>query len=120
MDMFGLTAAQLDQAGAHWTAREILQQPQLWQQIGALAAAEAPKVGALLGGRLERRDARVVLTGAGTSAYIGECLAPSLQQALGCRIEAVATTDLVSDPGRHIAADPPALLVSFGRSGNSP
>ena len=39
---------------------------------------------------------RVILTGAGTSAFIGECLAPYLAAKLACRVEAIATTDLVS------------------------
>jgi D-galactosamine 6-phosphate deaminase/isomerase len=124
MNMFGLPADELDRAGAHWTAREILQQPQLWQEIGRQAAAALPEIRALLDGQLAgnpaRRDARVILTGAGTSAYIGECLAPTLRQVLRCRVDAVATTDLVADPAANISSDPPALLVSFGRSGNSP
>ncbi len=120
MNMFGLPAVELDRAGAHWTAREILQQPQLWQEIGQQVATALPTIRALLDGQLARRDARVILTGAGTSAYIGECLAPALRQVLRCRVDPVATTDLVADPAANITSDPPALLVSFGRSGNSP
>jgi tagatose-6-phosphate ketose/aldose isomerase len=120
MNMFGLSDVQLESQGAQWTAREILQQPLLWQEIAQLVAIEAPMVHPLLQKCLGRRDARVVLTGAGTSAYIGQCLAPALRSSLHCRVEAIATTDLVSDPVATIVADPPALLVSFGRSGNSP
>jgi tagatose-6-phosphate ketose/aldose isomerase len=61
-----------------------------------------------------------VLTGAGTSAFIGECLAPWLSRAIGRRVEAVATTDLVSAPALYCERETPTLLVSFGRSGNSP
>ncbi|MFA9216470.1 MAG: sugar isomerase, partial [Sphingomonadaceae bacterium] len=55
----------------------------------------------------------------GTSAYIGECLVPALLRQ-GLRAEAVPTTDLVSGPQRFLQAEVPTLLVSFGRSGNSP
>ncbi len=61
-----------------------------------------------------------ILTGAGTSAFIGECLAPYLAARLPCRVEAIATTDLVSAPYLYFEAGTPTLLVSFGRSGNSP
>jgi tagatose-6-phosphate ketose/aldose isomerase len=60
------------------------------------------------------------MTGAGTSAYIGECLAPALTRTLQRRVDAVSTTDLVGDPPSHLAEDTPTLVVSFARSGNSP
>ena len=60
-----------------------------------------------------------MLTGAGTSAHIGECLLPALTRRWGNRVRAVATTDLVADPDGSLAAAP-LLLVSFARSGNSP
>ncbi len=63
---------------------------------------------------------RVVLAGAGTSGFIGECLAPYLAALLPCRVEAIATTDLVSAPFLYFEAETPTLLVSFARSGNSP
>ena len=63
---------------------------------------------------------RVVLTGAGTSAYIGDCLAPALSARLRRRVEAIATTDLLSGPDLRLPSDGPTLLVSFARSGNSP
>jgi tagatose-6-phosphate ketose/aldose isomerase len=36
------------------------------------------------------------------------------------RVDAVATTDLVSNPAEYLADDVPTLLVSFARSGESP
>ncbi len=56
---------------------------------------------------------RVVLTGAGTSAYIGDCLAPALSARLRRRVDAIATTDLLSGPEPAAAggrADPARLL----------
>ena len=35
-------------------------------------------------------------------------------------MDAVATTDIVSNPNEYFAEDRPTLLVSFARSGNSP
>ena len=66
------------------------------------------------------QDLRVVLTGAGTSAFAGEILAPALSRRTGRRVDAIATTDIVSNPEECFADDRPTLLVSFARSGNSP
>jgi tagatose-6-phosphate ketose/aldose isomerase len=62
----------------------------------------------------------VILTGAGTSSFIGECLAPHLSARLQRRVEAIPTTDLVSAPYLYFEPATPTLLVSFGRSGDSP
>jgi tagatose-6-phosphate ketose/aldose isomerase len=48
MDMFGLSSAQLESSGARWTAREILQQPQIWSEIARLVADEAAGLSAFL------------------------------------------------------------------------
>ena len=119
MDEFGLSSAQIDSAGAHWTAREILQQPQIWQEIQELIAGDA-RVRAFLAPLLRQPDIRILLTGAGTSAFIGECLAPALARKSARRVEAISTTDLVASPPSWLNTDTPTLLVSFARSGNSP
>ena len=60
-----------------------------------------------------------MLTGAGTSSFVGECLAPAMARR-GRRVEAIATTDLVAGPQSWLSRSTPTLLVSFARSGNSP
>ncbi|RKR87788.1 galactosamine 6-phosphate isomerase AgaS [Micromonospora pisi] len=102
------------------TSREIAQQPIVWRQIARMAAESGTATAAFLKPLLERPDLRIVLTGAGTSAYVGEVLAPSLRRRLGRRVDAVATTDIVADPLACFAEDVPTLLVSFARSGDSP
>ena len=120
MDAFGLTAAQIESAGAHWTAREILQQPRIWAQIETAIAGEAARLAGFLDPLLKRPELRIVLTGAGTSAHIGECLAPTLARTLARRVDAIPTTDLVASPQSYLFYNTPTLVVSFGRSGNSP
>lgn len=118
-DILGIGAQRLDAAGASHTAREIAQQPAIWPEIEALVASQRPAIDAFLGPLLARADLRIVLTGAGTSAFIGECLAPAML-GRGWRVEAVPTTDLVSGPHLFLQPKVPTLLVSFGRSGSSP
>ena len=119
-EFLGIGETDLAAAGALWTAREIEQQPRMLERTHALLAALRAQVDAFVGPVANDPAARVILTGAGTSAYIGQCLAPLLDRELAARVDAVPTTDIVSAP--HLYLDPaqPLLLVSFGRSGNSP
>ncbi|PSM38923.1 tagatose-6-phosphate ketose isomerase [Streptomyces dioscori] len=106
--------------GAAHTVREIAQQPALWREVDKIVAASRDSLDAFLPPLLARGDLRVVLTGAGTSAFAGQVLQPALARRLGRRVDAVATTDLVADPHGCLAEDVPTLLVSFARSGDSP
>lgn len=101
-------------------AREIAQQPRIWREVSEMVASRRSEIDAFLAPLLSRADARIVLTGAGTSAFAGEVAAPELSRHLGRRVEAVATTDLLSNPYEYLVPDVPTLLVSFARSGNSP
>ena len=69
MHAFGMTMTQIDAAGAHWTAREILQQPQIWAQVEHSLAGESARLATFLEPLLKRPELRLVLTGAGTSAH---------------------------------------------------
>lgn len=120
MTLLGLPHAALVERDALWTATEIHQQPAVWGKVHKLLTEHAPAAGAFLAPLVARKDLRVILTGAGTSAFAGEVLAPALAPRLAARVEAVATTDIVSRPDRTLRRDTPTLLVSFARSGNSP
>jgi tagatose-6-phosphate ketose/aldose isomerase len=120
MDYFGFPQERLETAGGYWTAREISQQPAIWPQIEQLVAGDTAASRAFLGTLMRRSDLRIVLTGAGTSAFVGECVAPALARKTGLRVDAVATTDLVGSPKSWLKHEVPTLLVSFARSGNSP
>ncbi|NQZ10202.1 MAG: SIS domain-containing protein, partial [Algicola sp.] len=69
---------------------------------------------------LAQKNLRIILTGAGTSAYVGKSLAPHLTAAMSRKVEAISTTKLVSNPGEHFLNHVPTLLISYARSGNSP
>ena len=116
----GIPEAELVETGAVWTAREIEQQPRLLAQTHALVAGLHDRLQAFAAPLTGNRAARVILTGAGSSAYIGLCVAPLLDRRLAARVDAVPTTDIVCAPHLYLDPDQPLLLVSFGRSGNSP
>lgn len=120
MSYLGHSQAALEAAGGIWTAREISQQPAVWAKIAGVVGGATGAVRGFLTPLLARRDLRVVLTGAGTSAFVGECLAPELKRTTGLRVDPVATTDLVGAPDSWLEPDVPTLLISCARSGNSP
>ncbi len=106
---------------ALWTAKEIAQQPQTWRETAQLVANS--NLGTFLNPLIERAklgQLRIIFTGAGTSAFIGYVIAPLLQEKFQCVVESIATTDLVSSPEQFLFPEIPTLLVSFGRSGDSP
>ncbi|KQO59778.1 SIS domain-containing protein [Curtobacterium sp. Leaf261] len=102
------------------THAEILQQPASWHRLAASIDSRRPGIDAFLAPVLATAGLRIVLTGAGTSAFVGDITSETLRRRLGRRVDSVATTDIVSDPRGVFAEDVPVLLVSFARSGNSP
>jgi tagatose-6-phosphate ketose/aldose isomerase len=106
--------------GGGTTAREIAQQPDVWREAERMVASRRDYIEAFLRPLMDRPDLRIILMGAGTSAFAGEILAPALSRRTGRRVDAVATTEVVSNPREYFTDDGPTLLVSFARSGNSP
>jgi tagatose-6-phosphate ketose/aldose isomerase len=99
------------------TLLEIGQQPDAWREVAANLDEQAL---GFLRDVTSRPDLRVILTGAGSSAFAGVIAAPALRRHLDRRVEAIATTSIVASPHDHLERRTPTLLVSFGRSGNSP
>lgn len=116
----GYDESLLEARGGLWTAREIEQQPDMLRATQSLLESRRAAIEAFLAPLLATPGLRVILTGAGTSAFIGDSLAPWLAARTGLKIDSLATTDLVSAPQLYFERDRPTLLVSFGRSGNSP
>ncbi|KGI67268.1 SIS domain-containing protein [Mycolicibacterium rufum] len=106
-----------DQKDGGATILEIGQQPDAWREVAGRSDENAD---AFLRDLLARPDLRIVLTGAGSSAFAGEIAAPVLRRHLHRRVEPIATTDIVASPRDHLEVETPTLLVSFARSGNSP
>lgn len=118
MKYFKLTVDQLMALGALHTAREICQQPELWFKIWNQINESKSEIQAFV--TKSKGVDKVILTGAGTSAFIGESLIGSFfRNYHGC-VQAIPTTNLVTHPFDYFSEDQSVLLISFARSGNSP
>ena len=122
--MLDYTKEDLIELGAEITTREIYQQPQVWQTAFENYKAQADEIVAFLNGIGEKHDyIKVILTGAGTSAYVGDTLLPYFRKIYDERkwnFNAIATTDIVANPLAYLHKEVTTILVSFARSGNSP
>jgi tagatose-6-phosphate ketose/aldose isomerase len=103
-----------------YTEKEIWNQPDLWKKIYDKIKAEAGDIAAFLHAALEEPQLNIILSGAGTSAFIGLSLSGVFTRTLNKTSIAISTTDLVTHPLDYFKTDSAILLVSFARSGNSP
>ncbi|CAM3590381.1 SIS domain-containing protein [Aeromicrobium ponti] len=106
--------------GAKHTVKEILQQPELWLQTVGMIEKQKAAIQDFISQKIFAKQARIIFTGAGTSAYVGDTLTPLLRKELPYQIDSISTTDIVTNPLNYLKAEVPTVLVSFARSGNSP
>ncbi|WP_373600958.1 SIS domain-containing protein [Paraclostridium bifermentans] len=118
--ILGIELKDLENCKGINTANEIVQQPDVWREATKNLYDNKSNIKKFIENFLEKENGRVILTGAGTSAFAGETCEPYLTKTIGKRVEAIATTDLVASPKNYFVKNIPTLLISFARSGNSP
>lgn len=118
--LLGLEISKLEDCSGLNTAKEIIQQPDTWRESVKNLIKNKIEIKSFIDSFLSKKEFRIILTGAGTSAFAGEVCEPYLTSLLNKRVEAIATTDLVASPKSYFIKDMPTLLISFARSGNSP
>jgi len=103
-----------------FTESEILSQPELWLKLYHEYQLVEKELKIYLNQLLDNNDIRIILTGAGSSAFIGDVLLGVFGSRFKNPVNAVPTTDLVTHPELYFNKHNKYLLVSFARSGNSP
>ena len=101
------------------TWKEIQQQPAMWLATYDIVCNRKAEIEAFVK-KYVSEGYEIILTGAGTSAYIGDALQWVLSDTLLKGAKAVATTDIITEAEALFNKDSKVLLVSFARSGNSP
>ena len=97
------------------TESEIAGQPAIWRDWARALPALTEEIRDWIA---DCDPPEIWLSGAGTSAFIGDVLHRTVSRS-GCPARCVPTTDLVSSPDAFFGTCRTPLVVSFGRSGNS-
>jgi tagatose-6-phosphate ketose/aldose isomerase len=106
-------------SGAANTVREIVGQPSVWRKLADILAERHDEICDFMKRVASVHGLRVIFSGAGSSAFVGESMQMLLTRETGMNMEAVHTTDIVATPDCTLR-DVPTLMVSYSRSGESP
>lgn len=120
MDIFNISEKKMKETLSTFTLNEIYQQPSTWKKTCSQLAACKDELQEFLNHVLLADDFDIVLTGAGTSEFVGSSLFHILNKKYSYKVKSYATTDIVPSPEEFLSRTKPTILVSFGRSGNSP
>lgn len=119
--LLGYGEEQLKERKGYATAKEINQQPRLWRELFNLLLNQKREIAEFLNPILQIKNLKIILTGAGTSAFVGYSSEGYLRKMLKLDVEAIDTTDIVASPQNFfVKKDKPTLLISHARSGDSP
>lgn len=120
MSIFNITDEKMKETSSVFTLTEINQQPSTWKKTCAQIAACKDELQAFIDQVVKADDFDIILTGAGTSEFVGNSLYQALNSKYAYKVKSYATTDIVPSPEDFLSRTKPTILVSFGRSGNSP
>lgn len=118
--IFNMNEDYLNKKSGIYTTREIHQQPATWEKTYDQIVEMKDEIKEFIDKVIKCDDFDVILTGAGTSEFVGNSLFSYLNKKLNYKVKSYATTDITASPENYISKDKPTLLISFGRSGNSP
>jgi tagatose-6-phosphate ketose/aldose isomerase len=119
MKILGIDEKVLKEKNAFNTANEISGQPELWKNIATKVIQEQKEIQLFISS-VSSKVQRIILTGAGTSAYIGMSVRSIFQNQFNIITEDIPTTQIVTHPSAYLISSIPTLVISFARSGNSP
>jgi tagatose-6-phosphate ketose/aldose isomerase len=120
LTLAALSDAEQERRGVQYTPAEIAGQVELWPTTLERFIAFLPELRPYLQDFLAQARRHVILTGAGTSEYVGLCVEGLLRRLWGLPVNTISTTALVTRPQDFFVPGHATLLVSLARSGSSP
>ena len=120
MNIFNITEQEMKNTNSSYTLNEIYQQPKTWLKTLNQIKENRSSIQDFINKVIKSDDFDVILTGAGTSEFVGNALFSQLNKELNYKVKSYGTTDIVATPENYLSRTKPTLLISFGRSGNSP
>lgn len=117
--IFGFNDELMKEKKMFYTATEIARQPESWKSIYKAIDRRRDEIQHFM--KVFDGQTRIIFTGAGSSGFIGDALVPIIRKDFAySQVESIHTTDIVANPEQYLVKDKKTLMVSFGRSGNSP
>ena len=118
--IFGKDTKEWESLKGIYTATEINQQPNTWKKTIKQVEEHKEEIKAFIENVTKHDDYDIILTGAGTSEFVGNAIFTYVSKRTNYKTKSYATTDIVSAPENYLSQTKPTLLISYGRSGNSP
>ena len=114
----------LKELKVYYTRSEIAQQPEIWKKTYEIIKSQKENIRSYFEMITHKHsNVKVILTGAGTSAFVGDTIEPYLNKVCDQQIyniQSIPTTNIVSNPENYLDQKIPTIMVSFARSGDSP
>jgi len=102
-----------------YTIKEIAQQPKMWEKTFEIIHSQQNEIERFFE-KFSEKDVDIILTGAGSSAFIGNAVYGVRLKHQQKQSRVVPTTELITHPEYFLQKNKTTVLVSFARSGNSP
>ena len=118
--IFGKDTKEWESLKGIYTATEINQQPNTWKKTIKQVEEHKEEIKAFIENVTKHDDYDIILTGAGTSEFVGNAIFTYVSKRTNYKTKSYATTDIVAAPENYLSQTKPTLLISYGRSGNSP
>ena len=118
-EVLALAPIEQQERGLVYTPAEIAQQPTTWQETSGIFAQHEAQLRPFLQPVVDEQW-MVYLVGAGSSDYISHSLTHLLRRQWSIEVNAVASTDLLTNADDLVLPNRKYLWISFSRSGDSP
>ncbi len=121
-ELLELSGSDKKKYGVMHTPAEINQQPEVWGKTAWILRSLNGKLRDYIykTGILVKKNSNIIITGAGTSEFVGNAASVVLQESLQLPVASVSTTDFIVHPQKYLLKNFNTLVVSVARSGDSP
>lgn len=117
--ILGFTEEEMNQNKSINTISEIFRQTEVWKSIYKKILLSKEEIKSFID-KFDK-NTRIIFTGAGSSGFIGDSLAATIRKEFNFKsVDSIHSTDIVASPDKYLIKDVKTVLVSFGRSGDSP
>lgn len=113
------TSKSITEIKGEYTAKEIAQQPAVWKKTFDVINSNRAEIKSFFD-KFSKKEVDFILTGAGTSAFIGNAVSGVRLKHQQKQSRVVPSTELITHPEFFLLPNKTTVLISFARSGNSP